>query len=66
MFSVLVSYLIFHYGQAYREGYRLLRPHGLAIIVVGIPLAIVWTFIPFIIASFFISGLYLIFVWNTL
>ena len=64
MLSVLLSYLSFHYGRAYGEGYRFLRPYGLALGVVGIPLAIIWTFLPLVIASFFIGGLYLIFVWN--
>ena len=61
MFSVLISYLTFHYGRAYVEGYRFLRPYGLAVGFVGIPLAIVWTLVPIIIASFFLGSLYLIF-----
>lgn len=64
MFSVVISYLAFHYGRAYIEGFRFLRSHGMAVVVVGIPLAIVWTLLPIVIASFFISGLYLIFLWN--
>lgn len=64
MLSVLISYLDFHYGRAYVEGYRFLRPYGLALGVVGIPLAIIWTLLPLIIASFFVSALYLIFIWN--
>jgi hypothetical protein len=66
MFQVLISYLAFHYGRAYVEGYRYLRPHGLALGFVGIPLAIIWTLIPLVIASLFFSGLYLLFIWNAL
>ncbi len=66
MFSVLISYLKFHYGRAYVEGFRLLRPNGLALGFIGIPLAIVWTAMPLIIAAFFIGGLYLIFIWNVI
>ena len=64
MFSVALSYLKFHYGRAYIEGAKMLRPHGLALFFIGIPLAIIWTLMPLIIASFFISGLYLTFLWN--
>jgi len=66
MFSVLVSYIDFHYGRAYLEGYRLLRPHGLALGFIGIPLAIIWALLPLVIASFFVGGLYLIFIWTAL
>lgn len=64
MLSVVISYLTFHYSRAYVEGYRFLHPRGLALGFVGIPLAIVWTLLPLIIASFFLSGLYLVFIWN--
>ncbi len=64
MLSVTISYLKFHYGRAYIEGYKYLRPHGLALGYIGIPLAIIWTLIPIVIGLFFISGFYLIFLWN--
>lgn len=66
MFSVLTSYLAFHYGRAYIEGFRFLSGHGLALGIIGIPLAIIWTLLPVIIASFFVGGYYLIFIWNIL
>ena len=66
MISVLVSYLKFHYGRAYFEGAKMLAPHGLALIVIGIPLAIVWALLPLIIGLFFVSGVYLTFLWNVL
>ncbi len=66
MFSVLISYLKFHYGRAYIEGYQFLRPNGLALGFIGIPLFIIWTLIPFVITSFFVGGLYLMFIWNVL
>jgi hypothetical protein len=65
MFSVLVSYLKFHYFGAYAEGYRFFFDQGyIALVLVGIPLAILWALLPLVIASFFISGLYFIFLWN--
>jgi hypothetical protein len=66
MIRVLVSYLKFHYGRAYIEGFNVLKSDILALGFIGIPLAIVWTLLPFIIASFIISGLYFVFIWNAL
>jgi hypothetical protein len=66
MFSVLASYLKYHYGRAYVEGFHYLRPHGLALGVVGIPLAIIWTLLPLVIASLLFSGIYLAFIWSVL
>jgi len=64
MLNVLISYLAFHYGRAYVEGWKMFRGHGLARGFIGIPLAIAWAFFPPIILSFFLSGIYLIFIWN--
>lgn len=66
MLRVLISYLKFHYGRAYFEGAKMLAPHGLALLVVGIPLAIVWTLLPLVIGLLFVAGIYLTFLWNVL
>lgn len=66
MVRVLISYLKFHYGTAFIEGYCFLRQHGLALGFIGIPLAIIWALIPVVIALLFLSGLYFIFLWNVL
>lgn len=66
MLNVLISYIVFHYGRAYVEGYKALRGHGLALGFIGVPLAILWTFLPLVLVSFFLSGLYFIFLWNVL
>lgn len=66
MFRVLLSYLKFHYGRAYKEGALMLRGHGLAFVFIGIPLAIVWALLPLIAALLFVSGFYFIFLWNAL
>jgi hypothetical protein len=66
MFSVIASYLKFHYTTAYVEGIRMLAPHGIALYIVGIPLFIVWTLLPFVILGFLSAGIYLTFLWNAL
>lgn len=66
MISVVVSYLRFHYTVAYKEGFRMLSSHGLALFFVGIPLFIIWTLLPLVIFFLLIGGLYLTFLWNTL
>ncbi len=68
MFSVIISYLRFHYGTAISEGISILAGEsiveGLGGLIVGIPLLIVWLLLPLVILSLFISGLYFIFLWN--
>lgn len=66
MITVLVSYLKFHYGRAYVEGAKMLKGHGLAFVFIGLPLAIVWAFLPLLIGLFLVGGFYLTFIWNAL
>lgn len=66
MISVMISYLKFHYTTAYKEGVKMLVPHGLALYFIGIPLFIVWTLLPFVTLALLTGGLYLTFAWNVL
>jgi len=66
MIRVLLSYLKFHYGRAYIEGARMLYPNSIALFLIGVPLAIVWTLLPIVVALLFVSGIYLTFLWNVL